>query len=288
VAPLQQLSYAFLALWAFDNFLSFANLAGVVATHRLSTPFLAGVPTSIYLLWLCKVLLSLIERQPASLQSTRALTKRALSLATVSGTLLLICHATAVDFRGIVAAGGLLGFSISLAVRDTLANIVSCISLSLWRPFAEGDDIVLTVLGLGKLSAKVESVGYVHTTLRDRDNQLIYVPNSALTATSITNATRAADTRIVLEPLLRLSDLPRLSSALSAIVQAIKALPQLDESVAPTAVLEECRPQGIVIKVQALFHKAGPLSRDALRSAAWFAISRAVTESKCEFSMAQE
>lgn len=78
VAPLRQLSYAFLFLWTFDNGLALAAAAGAVLPSPASAPLLRGVPVAVYTAWLCRALLSVVEHwhvPPGAEQEEHALYK---------------------------------------------------------------------------------------------------------------------------------------------------------------------------------------------------------------------
>lgn len=186
--------------------------------------------------------------------------------------------------QALLGLGGLLGFASSLAVKDVLGNLFAGISLAIQRPFAEGDEITFGASNVFRCTARVVKLGYINTVLRDADSQLIYVPNAMLTTSSITNGGRRSHLRVTGEFALRVSDSPKLPQLLAALSAELAQLPQVDESTTPIAVnVAGFSPAGVTVSVSALFGR-GELSKDALRSAAWLAVSRVVEREGCAFA----
>ncbi len=299
VRPLRQLGWAFWALWAFDNGLALARLAG--ASVDRASPLLAGTPSAIYFIWAGVVCLHIQDalfaaaaaRDAASgadaggSSGVRTRLQRALGLATVCATAAVAGSAVGVDPRTLLGIGGLLGFASSLAVKDVLTNLFSGLSLAVHRPFAEGDEVIFGALNAFRVTARVVKLGYFQTVLKDDESQLIYVPNGALTNQTISNAGRRTHTRVAGEFAVRYADVPRLEALLADARAELRTLPQLDEGPAPVAVtVAGFQPQGVSLKVTAMFSRRGPLNRDALRSATWLAVARAVERQGCAFAAA--
>jgi len=83
------------------------------------------------------------------------------------------------SFMAILGAAGL---AIGLALKDTLANIGSAVTILLFRPFKVGDYI-----NAGGAEGVVDKISLFTTTISPVDNRLIIVPNAAITAGNITN-----------------------------------------------------------------------------------------------------
>ena len=287
--PLQSLSVAFLALWAFDNGLSLAHALGSSITAT-STPLLRGVPVSIYTMWAAQTLLGVIEgwRIPVGEAADSALLiKRASAAAVVVSTVLLVARACSLNLTGLAATTGLLGLSFSLALRDLFANVVAGMSLVLWRPFLEGDEITVEAKGQGRVTARVEAMGIVHTTLRDSEGLIIIVPNALLTAQSITNRepVRGSSHSLFSGVLtLRHEDMSRIEALLPLLAAALRQVPQLDEEFGKVSVsVTGVTSSGVHVKASALF-KRSPLSSANVKGKAWLALGQAVLDGGCQLA----
>ncbi len=92
------------------------------------------------------------------------------------------------SFAAVLAAAGL---AIGLALQNSLSNFASGVMLMFFRPFEAGDFIEA-----GGVSGSVDTVQMFTTTLKTPDNRTVIVPNSQVTAGSITNYS-SNDTRRV-------------------------------------------------------------------------------------------
>lgn len=80
---------------------------------------------------------------------------------------------------GLLAGVGIVSVVIGIAAQNTLGNLVSGLSLVLYRPFRVGDNVQLTA-STGPLIATVEAVSLGHTALRNTEKHEIIVPNSVM------------------------------------------------------------------------------------------------------------
>lgn len=96
-----------------------------------------------------------------------------------------------VNTSALVAVLATAGATIGLALQGGLSNLAGGVILILMHPFKIGDFI-----NGGGQSGTVTEIGLFYTTLITPDNQKVFIPNSALTSSSIVNVT-AEDTRRV-------------------------------------------------------------------------------------------
>lgn len=101
----------------------------------------------------------------------------------VGGAAYFLLLAWDVDVSGWVASAGILGLAVSLAARDTLANLFAGMSLVADAPFRVGDYIVLETGERGE----VRHIGLRSSRIMTRDEIEIVVPNSVLANTKIVN-----------------------------------------------------------------------------------------------------
>lgn len=113
------------------------------------------------------------------------------------------------DLSGLVTGLGIGSVVIALAAQDVAKSFLAGLSIISDRPFDIGDDIEVSTY-----SGTVEDITFRTTRIRDINNQIIVLPNSFLTTTSIINRTkrekRRYDLLLTLElntPLEKVSDL---------------------------------------------------------------------------------
>lgn len=86
----------------------------------------------------------------------------------------------------LLAALGAIGLAIGLALQGTLANIAAGIMLLWLRPFRVGDYV-----SAGDASGTVKEVGLFASTVVTFEGVLLFIPNSSMWNTKITNFTRS-------------------------------------------------------------------------------------------------
>jgi small conductance mechanosensitive channel len=91
-----------------------------------------------------------------------------------------------VNLAALVASLGLVGLTISLALKDVLANYVSGVMLLLQGPFKVGDTIVVE-----GIEGSVIDVTARATALRAGDGRIVHIPNMTMFAATVTNVTAA-------------------------------------------------------------------------------------------------
>jgi small-conductance mechanosensitive channel len=86
----------------------------------------------------------------------------------------------------ILATAGVASIVLGLAAQNTLGNIISGISILLYRPIRLGDKVKVYA-SAGDETGVVESITLGYTTLKMSDEEKIIVPNSVLASTVIVN-----------------------------------------------------------------------------------------------------
>ncbi len=90
------------------------------------------------------------------------------------------------SFLAILGAASL---AIGLALKDSLGNFAAGVMIILFRPFKVGD-----LISAGGETGSVQHIDIFSTVLSTADNQKVIIPNSAITAGTITNI-NAEETR---------------------------------------------------------------------------------------------
>lgn len=100
-----------------------------------------------------------------------------------------------VNVASLVAGLGLVGLAVSFAAQDTVANLISGVTIILDRPFVVGDTIALD----GGLYALVSQIRLRTTVLTTFDNETLVVPNKTLAQERIINYTLTPRSRVRVE-----------------------------------------------------------------------------------------
>jgi len=105
--------------------------------------------------------------------------------------LLTILGQLGIKITTLVAGLGVAGLALSFAAQDTVANVISGITLLIDRPFKKGDWIAL-----GNQHASVTSIRLRTTVLTTFDNETIVVPNKSIAQERIQNFTLTPRIRV--------------------------------------------------------------------------------------------
>jgi len=101
----------------------------------------------------------------------------------ILGALALLQQVFEVDIKAILAALGVGGLAVALALQDTLSNLFAGFYVSLARQIRIGDFIRIDA---GQ-SGYVRDIGWRSTTLEESAGNLILIPNSKLSQSIVTN-----------------------------------------------------------------------------------------------------
>lgn len=96
-----------------------------------------------------------------------------------------------IDISSVVAGLGIAGLAIALAAQDTLANIISGITLIIDKPF-DVDDLIRT----GDVEGVVEGIGFRSTRVRQLTKESVSIPNSLIANSSVINYTQREQRRV--------------------------------------------------------------------------------------------
>jgi small-conductance mechanosensitive channel len=101
----------------------------------------------------------------------------------ILGLLTLLEQVFDVDIRAVLAALGVGGLAVALALQDTLSNLFAGFYVSVARQVRIGDFIKIDAGQNGY----VQDIGWRSTTLRDLSGNLIFIPNNKLSQSIVTN-----------------------------------------------------------------------------------------------------
>ena len=105
--------------------------------------------------------------------------------------ILLALSQLGLDMTLLLVAAAISGIVLAIAFRNVLSNVISYEVIKLYEPFKIGDWIQV-----GKYFGRVVDITWIDTVLMTPDNETVYVPNSRITQSIITNKTTPGGTRI--------------------------------------------------------------------------------------------
>ena len=150
------------------------------------------------LLVLCAVLIKLILKAADKLFSHSKLDHTIFGFLRTTAKAILIFIAVmlvagtlGVDTSSLLAILSVAGLAVSLSMQAALSNVAGALMILTAKPFRAGDYVQI-----GDKAGTVLTIGAVYTSLRTYDNQIIYLPNSQITAGSIINVTSEAVRRV--------------------------------------------------------------------------------------------
>lgn len=94
----------------------------------------------------------------------------------------------------LLAVVGAAGLAVGLAMKDSLGNFAAGVMLVMFRPFSKGDFIEAA-----GITGTVEEIRIFNTMLVTPDNKQVIIPNSQVSAGTITNYTAKAVRRVDLQ-----------------------------------------------------------------------------------------
>ncbi len=122
---------------------------------------------------------------------TRVIISRFVRYIVITFGALTVLDQAGVNVTSMVAGLGIAGLAVSFAAQDTIANVISGVTLLLDKPFKQGDWIEI-----GDVNATVTEIRLRTTVLTTFDNETIVIPNRTLAAERIINYTLTPRARV--------------------------------------------------------------------------------------------
>lgn len=167
-------------------------------TTALAGLTLTSVLPKLLLIVIClvvvKILLKITEKilHKSKLdKSLHAIIRSVTKILLLFVAVMIVAASFGINVSSLLAVLSIAGVAVSLAIQDILSNFFSGVVLLGAKPFKIGDFVTV-----GGQTGTIVETGLTHTKLHTLDNQVILVPNSAVTSNVITNVT-AEDTRRV-------------------------------------------------------------------------------------------
>ncbi|MEG2073256.1 MAG: mechanosensitive ion channel [Angelakisella sp.] len=120
-----------------------------------------------------------------------------------------------VEPSSIITSLGAVGLAVSLAVKDSLSNLMGGVLLILFKSFGLGDYVEIDGIG-----GTVAEIGLIHTILITPDNKRISIPNGQVTNAKIINFSAESTRRVdIFFTIDRTADIEAAQSALLALIK---------------------------------------------------------------------
>lgn len=148
------------------------------------------------LLVVCGVLIKLLLKATDKMLARSRLDKAVhpfvrtiIKLVLLFTAIMLVAGTLGIDTSSLLALLSVAGLAVSLALQNVLSNMASAVILLTTKPFQIGHFIEM-----GSVSGTVMKIGAICTDILTLNNQLVHVPNSEITGSTVTNYT-ASDKR---------------------------------------------------------------------------------------------
>ncbi|MEG1824700.1 MAG: mechanosensitive ion channel family protein [Cloacibacillus sp.] len=207
------------------------NLEGIPAMLQKVT-FASLLPALIYLVAgvvIIRLLMSAASKALARSSVEKTLHKFLLTIVRLVLYFVLfmtVAGALGIQITSFVAILSVAGLALSLSLQGVLANLSSGIMLLSVKPFKVGDYVEV-----GGVSGTVDEIGFIYTRVSTVDNRLIFIPNSEVSSSKITNFTSETKRRV--DFLFKASYDSPAEAVKAAVMDAAARFPQIMAEPAP-------------------------------------------------------
>ena len=164
----------------------------------LATFSLTTILKPVLLLLICLIVIKLLLKVVNNIllkskldKSLHALIRSVAKIVLLFVAVMIVASSLGINVSSLLAVLSIAGVAVSLAIQDILSNFFSGVVLLGTHPFKVGDFVTV-----GGQTGTIVETGITHTKLHTVDNQVILVPNSAITSNVITNVTAEATRRV--------------------------------------------------------------------------------------------
>lgn len=102
--------------------------------------------------------------------------------------LLSALNKAGIPTNSFLAAFGAFGLTVGLALQNNLSNFASGLLILIFKPFKAGDWIAV-----GGVEGSVKGIQMMNTAITTKDNKTIFIPNSIITSSQVTNSSYQED-----------------------------------------------------------------------------------------------
>lgn len=176
-----------------DKFINWLSGTGISALSRL-LPFLLILIGGMILIRIAKSIIKRVLAKSKLEKAAHSLIRSLISAVLYILLGLMAASSLGIDVTGIVALASVITLAISLALQNSLTNLIGGFTLLYTKPFASGDFVEIA----GQ-SGTVTEIGMAYTKLLTPDNKLVQIPNSSVVATEIINYSSTGTRRVAVE-----------------------------------------------------------------------------------------
>lgn len=102
--------------------------------------------------------------------------------------LLSALNKAGIPTNSFLAAFGAFGLAVGLALQNNLSNFASGLLILIFKPFKAGDWIAV-----GGVEGSVKGIQMMNTAITTKDNKTVFIPNSIITSSQVTNSSYQED-----------------------------------------------------------------------------------------------
>ena len=151
--------------------------------------FLPSLLKAALLLVVCLILMKVLMAASGKLLNKSKLDKSlhsiilsTLKVLLIFLTIMIVAPSLGIETSSLLAVLSIAGVAVSLSIQGILGNFFSGVTLLMSKPYKVGDFVTI-----GGQTGTIVETGITHTKLHTLDNQVILVPNSAVTSNVIIN-----------------------------------------------------------------------------------------------------
>lgn len=173
-----------------EKFLNWLSDTGFNALSRLA-PFLLILIGGLILIRIIKTIVKKMLAKSRLEKAAHSLIKSLISAVLYILLGLMAASSLGIDVTGIVALASVVTLAVSLALQNSLTNLIGGFTLLYTKPFVSGDYVEVA----GQ-SGTVEEIGLTYTKLSTPDNKIVSIPNGSVTSAQIVNYTVQGTRRV--------------------------------------------------------------------------------------------
>ena len=172
----------------------FSSMSEVYLGKLSLSSILSAVVIFIICLIVIKIVSALVKKALESSKMEKGLRNfiaSAVKIALWAIAIIVIAGSLGIDTASLVAVLSVAGLALSLSIQGIASNLFSGVTILATKPFVSGNYV-----SVGGIEGTVESIGLFHTTVKTVDNKLVFVPNSEVTSSKVTNYTHEPMRRV--------------------------------------------------------------------------------------------
>lgn len=178
----------------FDSIIRWFNSLGAIALSKLLPCLLIAIVGIVAIRVVMTIIKKTLEKSKLE-KAAHSLITSVVSVVLYALLALIAASSLGIDVTGVVALASVASLAISLALQNSLTNLIGGFTLLYTRPFRSGDYVEIA----GQ-SGTVKEIGMAYTKLITPDNKLVSIPNAAVVAAEIVNfsitGTRRVDVNV--------------------------------------------------------------------------------------------